>query len=158
MNIYKTEASVLKDYDLGEQDKIIVFYSRRYGKIKVIAKGARRIKSKFAPLIQPPSYNSLLIYENRKGNLDVLSECVAKCQFLKIKKDFANKAKRNWIRCVLETGEVNRHYISNNSAENPPKEHEWTEVTEPTKFGQIEIYPSNSKENRGYAFRIPNIH
>lgn len=87
MNIYKTEAIVLKDYDLGEQDKIIVFYSRRYGKIKVIAKGARRIKSRFAPLIQPPSYNSLLIYENRKGNLDVLRECVAKYQFLKIKKD-----------------------------------------------------------------------
>jgi len=87
MNIYKAEAIILKDYDLGEQDKIIVFYSRQYGKIKAIVKGARRIKSKFASLIQPPSYNSLLVYKNRKGNLDVLSECVAKHQFLKIKKD-----------------------------------------------------------------------
>lgn len=92
MNIYKTEAIVLKDYDLGEQDKIVVFYSRRYGKIRAIAKGARRIKSRFAGVIQPPSYNSLLIYKNRKGSLDVVSECVAKYQFLGIKKDLVRFA------------------------------------------------------------------
>lgn len=87
MNIYKTEAILLKDYDLGEQDKIVVLYSRRYGKTKVVAKGARRIKSRFAPLIQPPSYSSLLISKNRKGTLDILSECAVKHHFLEIKKD-----------------------------------------------------------------------
>lgn len=92
MNIYKTEAIVLKDYDLGEQDKIVVFYSRRYGKIRAIAKGARGIKSRFACVIQPPSYNSLLIYKNRKGSLDVVSECIAKYQFLGIKKDLVRFA------------------------------------------------------------------
>lgn len=92
MNIYRTEAIVLKDYDLGEQDKIVALYSRKYGKIKVVAKGARGIKSRFASLIQPLSYNSLLIYKNRKEGLDILSECVAKYQFLKIKKDLVKFA------------------------------------------------------------------
>lgn len=87
MNIYKTEAILLKDYDLGEQDKIVVLYSRRYGKTKVVAKGARRIKSKFAPLIQTPSYSNLLISKNRRGTLDILSECVVKYHFLEIKRD-----------------------------------------------------------------------
>jgi len=92
MNIYKTEAIVLKDYDLGEQDKIVAFYSRRYGKIRAIAKGARGIKSRFASLIQPPSYNSLLIYKNRKGSLDIVSECVVRYQFLGIKEDLVRFA------------------------------------------------------------------
>jgi len=92
MNMYKTEAIVLKDYDLGEQDKIVVFYSRRYGKIKMIAKGARGIKSRFASLIQPPSYNSLLVYKSRKGNLDILSECATRYHFLEIKKDLVRFA------------------------------------------------------------------
>ncbi len=92
MNIYKTEAIVLKDYDLGEQDKIIVFYSRGCGKIRAVAKGARGIKSRFACMIQAPSYNSLLIYKNRKGGLDLISECIAKYQFLGIKKDLVRFA------------------------------------------------------------------
>ena len=92
MNLYKTEAIILKDYDLGEQDKIVVLYSRQYGKARAIAKGARRIKSRFACLIQPPSYNSLLVYKNRKGSLDIIRECVAKYQFLKIKKDLVRFA------------------------------------------------------------------
>ncbi len=92
MKIYKTEAIVLKDYDLGEQDKIVVFYTGRYGKIRAIAKGARGIKSRFACVIQPPSYNSLLIYENRKGSLGIVKECVAKYQFLGIKKDLVRFA------------------------------------------------------------------
>ena len=92
MNIYKTEAIILRDYDLGEQDKIVVFYSRRYGKTRAIAKGARRIKSRFACVIQPPSYNSLLVYKNRKGSLDIIRECVAKYQFLEIKKDLVRFA------------------------------------------------------------------
>lgn len=92
MNLYKTEAIVLKDYDLGEQDKIVVFYSRRYGKVRAVAKGARRIKSRFACVIQPPSYSSLLIYKNRRGGLDVVSECVAKHQFSGIKEDLVRFA------------------------------------------------------------------
>ena len=92
MNIYKTEAIVLKDYDLGEQDKIVVLYSVRYGKIRAIAKGARGIKSRFACVFQPPSYDSLLIYKNRKGSLDIVSECVSKYQFSGIKRDLVRYA------------------------------------------------------------------
>lgn len=87
MILYKTEAIVLRDYDLGEQDKIVVFYSLKYGKIKVVAKGARRIKSRFAPLIQLLSYDILLIHKNGKKSLDTLNEGKIKYYFPEIKKD-----------------------------------------------------------------------
>ncbi len=87
MRLYKTEAIVLRDYDLGEQDKIVIFYSRRYGKMKVIAKGARRIKSRFAALVQPLSYNSVVIHKATRSGLDVLSECKINYSFIGIRKN-----------------------------------------------------------------------
>ncbi|MFQ5835482.1 MAG: DNA repair protein RecO [bacterium] len=87
MNLYKTEVIVLRDYDLGEQDKIVVFYSRRYGKIKVVAKGARRIKSRFAAQVQPPSYDSVVIHRATRSGLDTLSECKINYPFIGIRKN-----------------------------------------------------------------------
>lgn len=87
MILYKTEAVVLRDYDLGDQDKIVVFYSPKYGKIKVVAKGARRIKSRFAPLVQLLSYDILLIHKNGEKSLDTLNEGEIKYYFPEIKKD-----------------------------------------------------------------------
>ena len=87
MRLYKSEVIVLRDYDLGEQDKIVVFYSRRYGKIKVVAKGARRTKSRFAAQVQPPSYNSLVIHEATRSGLDTLNECKINYPFIGIRKN-----------------------------------------------------------------------
>ncbi len=92
MILYKTEAIVLRDYDLGDQDKIVVFYSPKHGKIKVVAKGARRIKSRFAPLIQLLSYDILLIHKNRKKSLDTLNEGEIKYYFPQIKRDLVRFA------------------------------------------------------------------
>lgn len=87
MRLYKSEVIVLRDYDLGEQDKIVVFYSRRYGKIKVVAKGARRIKSRFAAQVQPPSYDSVVIHKATRGGLHTLSECKINYPFIGIRKN-----------------------------------------------------------------------
>ena len=87
MILYKTEAIVLRDYDLGDQDKIVVFYSPKHGKLRVVAKGARRIKSRFAPLIQLFSYDILLIHKNGKKSLDILNEGEIKYYFPQIKRD-----------------------------------------------------------------------
>jgi len=87
VRLYKTEVIVLRDYDLGDQDKIVIFYSRRYGKIKVIAKGARRIKSRFAALVQPPSYDSVVVHKATRSGLDTLSECKINYPFIGIRKN-----------------------------------------------------------------------
>lgn len=41
---------VLKTYDLGEKDRILVFLTREHGKLRVVAKGARRPGGRFAAL------------------------------------------------------------------------------------------------------------
>lgn len=41
---------VLRTYDLGEKDKILVFLTREQGKLRMVAKGARRPGGRFAAL------------------------------------------------------------------------------------------------------------
>lgn len=48
---YKTEAIVLRSLDYGESDRIVTFYTSKFGKVKGIAKGARRSQKRFANVL-----------------------------------------------------------------------------------------------------------
>jgi DNA repair protein RecO (recombination protein O) len=47
MPLFKTDAIVIRSLNYGESDKIVTFFTRDFGKIKGIAKGARRSKKRF---------------------------------------------------------------------------------------------------------------
>ena len=53
MALIETEALVLKSYALGEADKIIVCLTRTEGLIRGVAKGAKRLKSRFGSSLEP---------------------------------------------------------------------------------------------------------
>lgn len=57
---YKTEAIVLRTLDYGESDLIVTFYTAEFGKVKGIAKGARRSTKRFANTLEPFSCLQLL--------------------------------------------------------------------------------------------------
>lgn len=48
MTVQQTEAIVLQTKDYGESDRLVSFYTRDEGKIRGIAKGARRSRKRFA--------------------------------------------------------------------------------------------------------------
>jgi DNA repair protein RecO (recombination protein O) len=48
MSYKKTEAIVIKSNNLREADKIITFFSKGYGKIQGVARGIRKIRSKYS--------------------------------------------------------------------------------------------------------------
>lgn len=60
----KTPAFVLHFLNYGESDRIVTFFTRDFGKIKGIAKGARRSKKRFSNAIEPFAY-SLLFFSRR---------------------------------------------------------------------------------------------
>jgi DNA repair protein RecO (recombination protein O) len=74
MSIQKTEAVVLKSQKLGETSKIIIMYSRKYGKIKLVAKGARGLKSRFYGTLEPLNYISVVFYQHENRDLQLLSQ------------------------------------------------------------------------------------
>lgn len=53
MALVETESLILKSYNLAEADKIIVFFTHDHGVIRGVAKGAKRLKSKFGSGLEP---------------------------------------------------------------------------------------------------------
>lgn len=73
--ITKTDAIVLKSMKYRDSSKIVTFYTRRFGKLKGIAKGARQMKSKFGASLEPISAVSLVLYKKEHRDLQLISEC-----------------------------------------------------------------------------------
>lgn len=53
MNVVTTEAIVLRSYNLAEADRIVLCFTRDAGLIRGVAKGARRMKSRFGAALEP---------------------------------------------------------------------------------------------------------
>ena len=87
MPLCKTEVIVLKSINYGETSKILTLYSRTSGKISVIAKGARNIKSRFGGTLEPINYLAIVFYEKESRNIQYLSQVDIIEYFPQIKKD-----------------------------------------------------------------------
>ena len=73
MAIYKTKGIVLKARPFDESAKIITIFTIDFGKVNVIAKGAKRPNSKFGGRLEPLNVLELSVAKGR--NLDILSQC-----------------------------------------------------------------------------------
>ena len=71
----KTEAIVIKSMKYGDTCKIVTFYTRQFGKLKGIAKGARRSDNKFGTSLEPMTNVSLVLYKKEDRDLHLLSQC-----------------------------------------------------------------------------------
>ena len=83
----KTEAIVLKSMKYRDTSKIITFYTKEFGKLKGIAKGARSAKNKFGSALEPMSYSMLLIYKKENRDLHLISQCDAIESFKNLTED-----------------------------------------------------------------------
>ena len=73
--IEKTDAVVLRSMKYRDTSKIARLYTRDFGRISVIAKGARDAKSKFRSVLEPMNFVSCVIYKNINRELQLLSQC-----------------------------------------------------------------------------------
>lgn len=65
MRVFETEAIVLSARDHGESDRLVAFHTAHCGRLRGIAKGARRSKKRFANTFEP---GSLVELECRERN------------------------------------------------------------------------------------------
>lgn len=75
--ITKTEGVVLKSMNYRDSSKIVTFYTRRYGKLKCIAKGARLAKSRFGAGLEPITNVALVLYKKEHRDLQLVTQCDA---------------------------------------------------------------------------------
>lgn len=85
MALYRDEAVVLRTYKLAEADRIVVLFTRGRGKIRAVAKGVRRTKSKFGSRLEPGTIVSLQLYEGR--NLDIITQAERVVAFTNLRAD-----------------------------------------------------------------------
>jgi DNA repair protein RecO (recombination protein O) len=86
MTLYRDEGVVLRTIKLGESDRIVSFITKGHGKVRAVAKGVRKTKSRFGGRLEPCSHVSLLFYEGR-GELDIVSQADTIEQFRPIRED-----------------------------------------------------------------------
>ncbi len=72
MALYREEGVVLRTWRLGEADRIVVLCTRGRGKVRAVAKGVRKTKSKFGSRLEPTSHVALQLYEGRE--LDIVTQ------------------------------------------------------------------------------------
>jgi len=65
VSLYRDEAIVLRTQKLGEADRIITLLTREHGRIRGVAKGVRRTKSKFGARLEPGSHVDIQLYTGR---------------------------------------------------------------------------------------------
>jgi DNA repair protein RecO (recombination protein O) len=62
---FKTEAVVLRTFRYGEADRILHLYTAERGRVGAIAKGVRRVKSRFGGRLEPLFRVNLVLHEGR---------------------------------------------------------------------------------------------
>jgi DNA repair protein RecO (recombination protein O) len=75
-NIQKTRAIVLHTMPYMESSLLCSVFSERFGKLKLIAKGARRPKSKFCGALEPFSHTEMIFYRKEHKEIYTLSDAV----------------------------------------------------------------------------------
>jgi DNA repair protein RecO (recombination protein O) len=74
MGLVESEAIVIRTYNLAEADKIVVSLTRKVGLVRAVARGARRLKSKYGAGLEPYTLVNLSFYEKEGRELHSLRE------------------------------------------------------------------------------------
>ena len=88
--VYKTEAIVLRTMELGEADRVLTVLTPRLGKLRVIAKGVRRPRSRIGGGLQPFSDVQLVLAVGR--TFDVVTGASLEDPHLGIQNDLHSTA------------------------------------------------------------------
>lgn len=88
MSIVKTDAFILKSFKYGETSKIVTLFTKDFGKMNAIVKGARNYKSKLCGVFETMNYISVVIYLKENRELQLVSNAEYKKSFPNIINDF----------------------------------------------------------------------
>jgi DNA repair protein RecO (recombination protein O) len=108
---FKTEAVVLRTFRYGEADRILHLYTAERGRVGAIAKGVRRVKSRFGGRLEPLFRVNLVLHQGR-GELCTVTqaETVAAHPALRERRESLERASQacDAVLRLLDSEEPNR--------------------------------------------------
>lgn len=84
----ESEAIILRTYPLGEGDRLVSFLSRTSGRMRGVAAGARRTKSRFGSTLEMLSHVRIWFFERETRDLVRINQCELVESFLKAQQDY----------------------------------------------------------------------
>lgn len=85
MGLRHDQGIVLRSYPFGDADRVVVLLSPNNGKIRTVAKGVRKTKSRFGGRLEPFTHVDLILYEGR--NLDTITQVAVLEPFPRLRGD-----------------------------------------------------------------------
>ncbi|MGD8605174.1 MAG: DNA repair protein RecO, partial [Anaerolineales bacterium] len=104
--VYRTEAVVLRRFNLGEADRLLTLYTLRYGKVKAIAKGVRRPKSRKAGHLEPFTHVQLMLARGRE--LDIITQAEAMDSYPQLREDLVRIGQASYVIELADAFTVER--------------------------------------------------
>lgn len=102
MSIHRTHGVVLRTRKLRETSKIVIFFTRDYGKLSAVARGGFRPKSKFGSSLELFTRSAIIFYKKENRELHTLSHSEILSQYENLKKDVIKVAYASVIGEMVE--------------------------------------------------------
>ncbi len=102
MPLEQSESFVLRTFNIGEQDKLVVFLSQDKGIFKGVAKGARKFGSRFGSSLEPMSLVKVYYYEKERKELVTVNSCDLIESFFEIQKDMQTNFTLSYFLELIE--------------------------------------------------------
>ena len=109
----RVEAIVLRHSDWGEADRLLWLFTRELGKIKVVAKGVRKPRSRKGGHLEPFTRVDLMLAQGR--DLPIVTQAEARDVYLALREDLVRVGYASYVielldRFTYEEGENNALY------------------------------------------------
>lgn len=98
--LFRSEALVLKGFDLGEADRILTLLTPGRGKVRVVAKGVRRTKSRMSGHVDLFMRSSLLLAHGRQ--MDIVTQAEAIDNFRAMREDLLRASYGQYVAELLD--------------------------------------------------------
>jgi DNA repair protein RecO (recombination protein O) len=97
---FRAEAVVLRHADWGEADRILTLYTREYGKIRAVAKGARKMRSRKAGHLEP--FTHITVQLARARDLPIVTQVDTLDAYLPLREDLLLMGYASYVMELLD--------------------------------------------------------
>ena len=101
MSIERSSAVVIGSFELGESDRVVTFFTRKFGKVRGVAKAARRTRSRFGSALELFTLGELIFFDTVRSDLVRVDHFDIVRPFDGVRDDLARLGHAAWmVECV----------------------------------------------------------
>jgi DNA repair protein RecO (recombination protein O) len=97
----RTAAVVIGSFPLGESDLLVTFFARQHGKVRGVARHARRLRSRFGGALEAFTLGELIFFEGGRSDLVQVDHFDIVQPFPRLREDLERLGQAAWVaECV----------------------------------------------------------